>query len=51
MMSLDSFVEIAEGEVGYTAGSNGYTKYGYNYIKVKVLVDGNIGYMAKTYLV
>lgn len=29
----------------------GYTKYGYNYIKVKVLVDGNIGYMAKTYLV
>mgnify|MGYP001029841514 CR=1 FL=1 len=28
MMSLDSFVEIAEGEVGYTAGSNGYTKYG-----------------------
>lgn len=28
----------------------GYTKYGYNYIKVKVLVDGNIGYMAKTYL-
>ena len=26
----------------------GYTKYGYNYIKVKV--NGNIGYMAKTYL-
>lgn len=36
-------------EVEYIA--NGYTKYGYNYIKVKVLVDGNIGYMAKTYLV
>lgn len=31
--------------------SNGYTKYGYNYIKVKVLTDGNVGYMAKTYLV
>ena len=29
----------------------GYTKYGYNYIKVKVLTDGNVGYMAKTYLV
>lgn len=28
----------------------GYTKYGYNYIKVKVVDDGNIGYMAKTYL-
>lgn len=27
----------------------GYTKYGYNYAKVKVS-DGNIGYMAKTYL-
>jgi len=29
----------------------GYTKYGYNYVKVKVLTDGNIGYMAKSYLV
>lgn len=28
----------------------GYTKYGYNYVKVKVLTDNNVGYMAKTYL-
>ena len=27
-MSLDKFVEVAEGEVGYTAGEDGYTKYG-----------------------
>ena len=30
--------------------SEGYTKYGYNYVKVKVVNDGNVGYMAKTYL-
>lgn len=29
---------------------NGYTKYGYNYIKVQVLSDGNVGYMAFKYL-
>lgn len=29
---------------------NGYTKYGYNYVKVKVISDGNVGYMAKSYL-
>ena len=27
-MSLDKFVEVAEGEVGYTEGEDGYTKYG-----------------------
>lgn len=34
-------------EVEYVG--EGYTKYGYNYIKVKTN-DGNVGYMAKTYL-
>lgn len=29
---------------------DGYTKYGYNYVKVRV-IDGNVGYMAKAYLV
>lgn len=37
---------IKDTEVEYLG--EGYTKYGYNYIKVKV--NGNIGYMAKTYL-
>lgn len=30
--------------------SEGYTKYGYNYIKVRVLCDNSIGYMARKYL-
>ena len=30
--------------------SEGYTKYGFNYIKVQVLSDGNVGYMAFKYL-
>ena len=30
--------------------SNGYDKYGYHYYKVKVLEDGNVGYMASDYL-
>lgn len=39
---------VKDTEVEYLGA--GYTKYGYNYIKVKVLNDSKIGYMAKTYL-
>jgi hypothetical protein len=29
----------------------GYKKYGYNYVKVKALRDGKVGYMAREYLI
>lgn len=36
-------------EVEYVG--EGYTKYGYNYVKIKVLCDNKVGYMARSYLI